>query len=177
MSVLVFVETADGAVKKSSHEAIGYGAEVAKMTNTYVTALVLGELSIEELQKIGNFGCKKVLHAADNKLNEPGIQSYATALEQAVNKESASIIILAKSSLGDAVAARLSAKLKAGLASNVVEIPNLANGFVVKRSIYTGKAFATTEVKGEKKIIAIKKMLLYLLKLPNKQLLKFLNPL
>jgi len=157
MSVLIFVETADGAIKKSSLEAIGYGAEVAKMTNTNATALVLGELAAEELQKIGNFGCKKVLHAADKKLNEPGIQPYATAITEAVNKENANVIILAKSSLGDAVAARLSAKLKAGLASNVIELPNLSNGFIVKRSIYTGKAFAETEVKGEKKIIAIKK--------------------
>ena len=157
MSVLIFVETADGAVKKSSQEAIGYGAELAKITNTSATALVLGTLSSEELEKIGNFGCKKVLHAADNKFNEPGIQPYASALAEAVAKVGATIVVLAKSSLGDSVAARLSAKLQAGLASNVVDLPDLSNGFIVKRSIYTGKAFADTEVKGNVKILAIKK--------------------
>jgi electron transfer flavoprotein alpha subunit len=64
---------------------------------------------------------------------------------------------LAKSSLGDAVAARLAIKLQAALVSNVVELPRLEGGFVVKRSIYTGKAFADTTITTAKKILAIKK--------------------
>jgi electron transfer flavoprotein alpha subunit len=157
MSVLIFVETAEGAVKKSSLEAVGYGAEVAKTTGATATALVLGDLSVDELQKIGNYGAKKVLHAGDSKLNEPSIQPYTDALAQAVTKENATLVIMAKSSLGDAIAARLSVRLKAGLAANVTELPDLSNGFKVKRSIYTGKAFAQTDVKGDKKILTLKK--------------------
>jgi electron transfer flavoprotein alpha subunit len=157
MSVLVFVETAEGTAKRSSLEAAGYGAEIARMTHTEAVAIVLGELPQAELEKIGNFGIKKVLHATDSRLNEPAIQPYTNTLSQAVEKENASVMVLAKSSLGDAVAARLAARLKAGLASNVIELPDLSAGFVVKRSIYTGKAFALTEVKGEKKILALKK--------------------
>ncbi|MBC8111209.1 MAG: electron transfer flavoprotein subunit alpha/FixB family protein [Verrucomicrobia bacterium] len=157
MSVLIFVETAEGTAKKSSLEAVAYGAELARMTSTEATAIVLGELSNEELQKIGNFGAKKVLHGTDSRLNDQLIVPFANALAEAFAKENAQILVLAKSSLGDAVAARLAAKLKAGLVSNVTELPDLSNGFKVKRSIYTGKAFAETEVKGDKKIIAIKK--------------------
>jgi electron transfer flavoprotein alpha subunit len=65
--------------------------------------------------------------------------------------------VLAKSSLADAVAARLSAKMKAGLAANAVDLPDLTGGFKVRRSIYTNKAFAITEIKSAKKIITIKK--------------------
>jgi electron transfer flavoprotein alpha subunit len=43
------------------------------------------------------------------------------------------------------------------LVSNVVELPRLEGGFVVKRSIYTGKAFADTTITTAKKILAIKK--------------------
>jgi electron transfer flavoprotein alpha subunit len=67
------------------------------------------------------------------------------------------VIVLAKSSLADAMAARLAGKLKAGLAANVVELPELSNGFRVKRSIYTGKAFAFTDLTADTKILAIKK--------------------
>lgn len=66
-------------------------------------------------------------------------------------------MVLAKSSLGDAVAARLAIKLGAGLVSNVVELPQTDGEYLVKRSIYTGKAFAQTAVTTEKKILAIKK--------------------
>lgn len=157
MSILAFVEIAEGAIKKSSLEAVGYAAQIAKQKNTSTTAIVLGEIPAAEIESLGSIGADKVLHAADSRLNEGIIQAYTSVLTQAVEKENAEVLVLAKSSLGDAVAARLAARLKASLASNVVELPDFSNGFVVKRSIYTGKAFAYTELKGNKKIIAIKK--------------------
>ena len=155
MSVLIFVETAEGKAKPSSLEAVGYGAKVAEMLGTQATALVLGDA--QELENLGNYGASKVLHVADSRLNSGVIQAYANVIAQAVEKEGANVLVLAKSSLGDTVAARVAGKIKAGLASNVVELPELNNGFIVKRSIYTGKAFAKTSITSEKKILAIKK--------------------
>jgi len=157
MSILAFVEIAEGAVRKSSLEAVGYASEVAKKLGTSATAVVLGEIASSELENLGKVGATKVLHAADSRLNEGNIQAYASVLAQAVEKENAEVLVLAKSALGDAVSARVAAKIKASLVSNVVELPDTSNGFVVKRSIYTGKAFAYTEMKSGKKIIAIKK--------------------
>lgn len=157
MSILAFVEIAEGAVRKSSLEAVGYAAEIAKGKGTTASAVVLGEIAPAELENLGKVGASKVLHAADSRLNEGNIQAYASVLAEAIEKENAEVLILAKSSLGDAVAARLAAKIKASLVSNAVDLPDTSNGFVVKRSIYTGKAFAYTEMKSGKKIIAIKK--------------------
>lgn len=157
MSVLAFIEIADGAIKKSSLEAAGYAVEVAKMQNTTASAVVLGEASASELQSLGKSGVVRILHAADSRLNDGNIQAYASALAQAIEKENAGVVILAKSSLGDPVAARVAAKLKASLVSNVVDLPDLSNGFAVKRSIYTGKAFAVSQLTGDRKIITIKK--------------------
>ncbi len=157
MSVLIFVEIADGNVKSSSLEAVAYGAKVAEMTSTTATALVLGELDSAHLENLGNYGASKVLHVGDARLNAGVIQAYQAAIVAAMEKENSSILVYAKSSLGDAVAARVSGKLKAGLASNVVALPEISGGFSVKRSIYTGKAFANTVISSEKKILAIKK--------------------
>jgi electron transfer flavoprotein alpha subunit len=157
MSVLIFVEIAEGAIKKSSLEAVAYGAQVAQQQNTSATALVIGQVPAAELEAIGNYGARKVLHAHDARLEHGVIQAYTSVLAQAAEKEGANVIVLATSSLGSAVSARLAARLKASLATNVVDLPNLSGGFKVKRSIYTGKAFAEVEMKGDKKIIAIKK--------------------
>ena len=157
MSVLIFVEIADGVVKSSSLEAIAYGTKVAEMTATTATALVLGELDNTHLENLGNFGATKVLHVGDTRLNAGVIQAYQAAVVAAMEKENSSILIYAKSSLGDAVAARVAGKLKAGLASNAVALPEIGSSFSVKRSIYTGKAFADTVISSEKKILAIKK--------------------
>ena len=68
MGVLIFAELADGAIKKSSLEAIFYGAAVAKMQGSTATVLAIGTASADALTKAGNFGAIKVLHANDSRL-------------------------------------------------------------------------------------------------------------
>ena len=157
MSVLIFAELDNGTLKKSSQEAIYYGTKVAEMLGTTATAVVVGAADAGELAVAGRFGAAKVLHANDAKLNEANGMAYASVVAAAAGQEGAKVVVLAKSSLGDAMAARLAGKLKAGLAPNVIELPNLSNGFHVKTSIYTGKAFANNELKADVKILAIKK--------------------
>lgn len=150
MAILVFAESADKKIKKTSLEAVSYAAAMGGE----VVAVVLGQVDAGEMDKIGASGGGKVLHADDERLNQGVIQAYSSVLAAAADKIGADTVVLAKSSLGDAVAARLSVKMGAALVSNVVSLPE---GNKVKRSIYTGKAFALVEVKGGKKIIAIKK--------------------
>lgn len=157
MSVLIFAELDEGKIKKSSQEAIFYGAKVAEMTGTSATAIVVGQANDDELSSAGRFGATKVLHAIDDKLNEPNGMAYATVVAAAAQQEGSNVIVLAKSSLADAMTARLAGKLKAGLAANVIELPDLSNGFRVKSSIYTSKAFAYNDLKADVKILAIKK--------------------
>lgn len=157
MSVLIFAELDEGNLKKSSQEAIYYGAKVAEMMGTSATAIVLGQANESELATAGHYGATKVLHAADAKLNEPNGMAYASAVAEAAKQEQATVLVLAKSSIADAMAARLAGKLRAGLAANVIELPDLTNGFRVKSSIYTGKAFAFNDLKADVKILAIKK--------------------
>lgn len=152
MSVLVFIESADGAIKKSSLEAVTYAAKLGD-----ATAIAIGSIDEAELKKVGKSGAKKVLHVSDDRLNQGIIAAYASAIAQAMEKEGADILVLAKSSLGDPVAARVAAKLKAGLVSNVADLPDTSNGFTVKRSIYTGKAFANVSITSAKKVLAINK--------------------
>uniref|UniRef100_UPI004047EA83 electron transfer flavoprotein subunit alpha/FixB family protein n=2 Tax=Algoriphagus sp. TaxID=1872435 RepID=UPI004047EA83 len=158
MAILVYIEQASGKIKKTSLEAVSYAFALAQKTGEgAVIALALGTVEEQELAAVGEAGASKVLHGTDERLNAGVIQAHATAVAQAFHVVGASTLILAKSSLGDAVAARLAIKLEAGLVSNVVELPRLESGFMVKRSIYTGKAFADTTMTTPKKILAIKK--------------------
>lgn len=151
MAALAFVETDEGNVKKSSLEAVSYAHAVAGD----VTAIVFGQVS--DIDEIGKAGANKVLHVTDEKLASPNIMAYASAIAEAMNQEGSDLLVLAKSSLGDPVSARVSIKVDAALASNVAELPDTSGGYSVKKSIYTGKAFANTNLEGDKKIIIIKK--------------------
>jgi electron transfer flavoprotein alpha subunit len=153
MSILVFVESAEGKIKKTSIEAVAY----AKALGGDVTAIALGDVEKNELESLGKFGATKVLHASDARLNQGLIQVYTTVLAKAMEDENADILVLANSSLGTPVAARVAARIGASLASNVVALPDAGSGFVVKKSIYTGKAFSFVELKNQKKVIALRK--------------------
>lgn len=156
MSVLIFAELDQGEVKVASLEALYYGANVAQELQTSATALVIGTTSAD-LASLGQYGVTKVLHVSDEKFNAANALAYASILAAAVEVEQAAVIVIAKSSLGDTLAARSAGKLKAGLVSNVTELPDTSNGFRVKHSIYTGKAFAITEMREGRKILTLKK--------------------
>lgn len=153
MSILVFVESAEGQIKKTSLEAVAY----AHALGSPVTAIALGAVDQGALEALGKYGAQKVLHASDARLNEGVIQAYTSVLVKAMQDENADILVLANSSLGTPVAARVAIKTGASLATNVTDLPETSSGFVVKRSIYTGKAFAKVELKNQKKVIALKK--------------------
>jgi len=157
MSILIFVELDNGSIKKTSLEAIAYGAEIAKAQGSTATILAIGNADSAELATAGAYGASKVLHANSAELATENAMAYASVLAAAVQQEGASVVILPKSGLCDSMGARAAAKLGASIVSGVTELPDLSNGFKVKRSIYTGKAFATVEVKGAIKLLGIKK--------------------
>ena len=153
MSALAFVELDEGVVKKSSLEAVSYAAAI----EDHVTAIVFGPMNDGEAEKAGAAGASKVLHVTDEELAAPNIMAYASAIAEAMEKEGSSLLVLAKSSLGDPVSARVAIKTNASLAANVSELPDTSDGFKVKSSIYTGKAFSITKLGDNKKILVLRK--------------------
>jgi electron transfer flavoprotein alpha subunit len=158
MSVLVVVECADGEVKKSSLEVASYGAQVAAQMGTTATAIAVGEANEASLAKLGEQGITKVLFDAEPRLKDFVNNAYTKLIATAAEQEQAKIIVLANSNIGAAVGSRLSVRLKASLATNVVELPKTDGGqFTVKRGAFSGKAFSDVVLSGDRKIIAVKK--------------------
>ena len=158
MSVLVVVECDKGEVKKSSLEVASYGAQVAAMLGTTATAVAVGEANEGNLAKLGEQGIAKVLYDSNPKLKDFVNNAYTKLIATAAEQEDAKVIVLANSNIGAAVGSRLSVRLKASLATNVVELPQTNGGsFVVKRGAFSGKAFADVALSGDRKIIAVKK--------------------
>lgn len=153
MNVLVFAELSDGKVKGSALEAIAF----ARTLHDKVTVAVLGQANETALQELGKYGASEVLWADDERLNTGVIQAYASVIYQMCTARQTDVLVAADSSLATPVAARVAVKLQASLATNVVQPPNLTEGFEVKRSIFTGKAFARVVLTKPKKVITIKK--------------------
>ena len=141
MSVLIFVDQAEGHVKKGSLEALTYGAKIAQLTGTMAEGIVLGSVT-EDLTALGKYGVKKIHHVNNDVLNHFDAQVYTNVIAQAADAMGSKVIVFSNNLDGKAIAPRLSVRLKAGLVSGAVELPETNNGFVVKKNVFSGKAFA-----------------------------------
>ncbi len=154
MSVLIFADAADGQIKKSSLEALTYGSHLAQKNGWTAEALVLGNVS-DDLSALGKYGVQKVYHIAEDQYNQVDARLYAKALAQTVSSSGAQVVIVSNNLTGKAVAPRLSVALKAGLVAGAVGLPDTSSGFVVKKAVFSGKAFANINITTAIKIIAI----------------------
>lgn len=152
--VLVFLDQADGHIKKSSFEAASYAAKVAEMTGTTAEGILLGTVN-DDLSALGKYGIKKVHTVSDATLNNLDAQVYTKIIAQAAEATGADVIVCSHNTSGKAIAPRLSVRLKAGLVSGAAALPDLSNGFTVKKTVFSGKAFANIAVTSAKKIIAL----------------------
>ncbi|WP_462220172.1 electron transfer flavoprotein subunit alpha/FixB family protein [Ferruginibacter sp.] len=154
MSVLVFLDQSEGIIKKSSLEAANYGAKVAEQLGVAAEGIVLGNVT-DDLAALGKYGLKKVHTVKNDTLDHLDAQVFTNVLAQAIAATGATIVVFSNNMNGKAIAPRLSAKLKAGLVSGAIALPDTTNGFVVKKSVFSGKAFANIAVNTPVKIIAL----------------------
>jgi electron transfer flavoprotein alpha subunit len=155
MSILVFAENWDGKFKKSTYEAISYGTEIAKQTNSTVTALVIGNVSDDDMKSLGKYGAQKVLSVKNDKLKSMNPSAYASAIQQAAQKESAKVVILSYTYSGRSVAGRVAIKLKAGLIAGASALPSSTSPFTVRKKCFSGKGLTDVVVSSDIKVIGL----------------------
>lgn len=155
MSVLVYTEINKGKVKKASLEAINYGAKIAELTGSSVTAIAINA-DAAQLEEIGKAGAKKILSVKNDTLKGLDSMMVSAAVEQAAKAEGAKVIVFSFDITGKAVAPRLSAKLKAGLVAGAVDYPQVNGGALeVKKNVFSGKATAIYTIHSDVKIISL----------------------
>ena len=155
MPILVLVEHSQGTFKKKSFEAVQYAANIAQSIGETVTAVATGTVAENELAALGNYGAQNVLHATDARLDNFSAKAYAKVLIEAAKQVNAKILITLHDTMGRAVAPRVAANLQAGMVAGAISYPDTSNGFVVKRSVFSGKAFANINISSAIKVITL----------------------
>jgi electron transfer flavoprotein alpha subunit len=154
MSVLIFIDHADGQIRKSAYEVLSYGAKIAEQMGVMANALVLGTVT-DNLALLGKYGVKNVYQIANEQLNSVDSQAYAKTIAEAVTTTGATVLVFSHTQTGKSVAARVSARLKAGLVTGAIALPDISNGFVVKKTVFSAKAFANVNILTAVKIISL----------------------
>lgn len=154
MSVLIFIDHTSGMVKKASREALSYGAQLAAQLSTTAEGVLLGNVD-EDLAELGQHGVQKIYQLRDANLEQFDAQVYTQVLTQVAEQTGAQVVVFANNTSGKALAPGVSVKLKAGLVSGAVALPTTSAGFVVRKNVFSGKAFANVQVNTERKVIAL----------------------
>src|SRR4030095_4699169 len=154
MSVLIFIDQSEGHVKKASFEALSYGSKLAEQLGTNAEGVVLGTVN-DDLPSLGKYGVKKIHHVKQDTLNHLDAQVFAKVIADVTKSSGANCIIFSNNVDGKAIAPRLASRLSAGLVSGAIALPDTKNGFVVKKNVFSGKAFAHVAINSDIKVISL----------------------
>ena len=152
MSIIVYTESENGKLKKTALEVVSYAKAIADQMGTSVTAVAI---NADNAESLGNYGASKVLSIKNDALNAFNAKIYAAAIEQAAKQEGAKVVVVSSSADSKYLAPLLAVGLEAGYVSNVVEAPSSVSPFTVKRSAFTNKAFANTEINTDVKVVGL----------------------
>lgn len=156
MSILVYIENIDGAFKKSAFESLSYAKAIGDLTSEKVTALSIGAVPQEELNKVGEYGVEKVIEVNTNDLHQFVNQAYASVIAEVAKSIDADTVVLSNSFSGKGLAPRIAAKLGAALADGAISLPTISGAtWQVQKTVFSNKAIATEELQEQKKVIAL----------------------
>jgi electron transfer flavoprotein alpha subunit len=152
--VLIYIDQDDQEIKKASYEAISYGAALAKQLGTSAEALLLGTVK-DNLADLGKYGASKVHQINNIALNSFDARVNANVIAEAAKALGASVVIFAHNVNGKAIAPAVSVKLSAGIVTGACALPKTDVGFVVTKTVFSGKAFASIQIDTPVKVISI----------------------
>lgn len=132
MKVLVFVENNNGKATKAGLEAVSY----AKALGADVTAVMFGKVDGDG--GVGDCGATTLKVQAENGDS----RALAKAIAAEASEGNYQLLIASQDNLGKEVMPRVAVMNGYSLISGVTELANVANGCLVKRNVFSGKAIA-----------------------------------
>jgi electron transfer flavoprotein alpha subunit len=155
MNIIVYAENQDGNFKKSVFEVVSYASQIAQTNGGNVCAVSIGNVPAENLAELGKYGADTVVSYSQDYVNSFNGEIYSQVLAHAAKAKNAELVILSNTYSGKTLAPRTAAKLSAGIVSGVISMPETASGFKVRRTVFSGKAFADVAINTSTKVLSI----------------------
>jgi len=152
MAVLVFAENTGGIYKKAALEAVLYGRMLAEKLNTDTVVVTYGKADTDALVR---HGADRILVERNEKLEQVDPQAYGKMILKARELSAADVLVFSFNYTGKSVALIVAAKLVAGYVPGVVDLPSTDSDFVVKKNVFSGKAFAYYKIETDIKVLAL----------------------
>ena len=152
MSILAYIESQGGKIKKNSFEIVSYGSELSKKLNCDFFVLTF---NVDDISDLNNYGATKIINVSNRKLENFNSKVYSNVIAQVAKNIKTTCVIVSSSANSKYMSPLLAIELDAGYLSNVVDLPVNLNPFTVKRTCFTNKAFCETAINSEIKLIGL----------------------
>ena len=143
--ILVYINSTSG-VSKASLEAVSYANKLGD-----VVVLTNGSLASDELASMGSYGASKVL--VDRAVSGDDQQQITRMVADAAESQGANTVVFVHDPYGKSVAPMLSARMKAGLVSGAISLPDGDGAIAV--NVFSGKAIGKVKVHSSSKVISL----------------------
>src|ERR1051325_5525444 len=137
MSILVFIEHKNGALNKTSLEAIAAAQQLATETGAKASAVVLGSSSLPN--EIAVYDLEKVISAENEKLTDYTPDAYADALEKVIRAVNPAYVIMSHTYLARDFAPKVAARFQKGLIGDCIRMNVDGGKATFTRRIFLGK--------------------------------------
>ena len=150
MSVLIYIDSENGKVKKSAFEVATYARAIADKQQTKVVAVTI---NVPQPEVLAAYGVNKVLSITNDQLQHISANALNHLLQQALTKENSTIVVFSASSQAKEVAPLLANSLQAGYVSNIISLPT--EDFIVKNNVFSNKAISLSQINTSIKVLGL----------------------
>ena len=154
--VVVLAEQKKGTLVKATLAAIGAAQQIASAVGGTYDIVVAGANVGGVAEELSQYGARRVLTLSDDALAGYTAQAYARAFDALVRQSGATYIVAAATSIGKDVTPRIAARLKAGLASDVVAIEHQGGSTVYTRPMWAGNVLGKVKINTDIQLVTIR---------------------
>jgi electron transfer flavoprotein alpha subunit len=156
--ILVVALTQRGQLLPATLELLTAARSIAQSTGETVSAVALGSKACSFAQELIDRGADKVFALEDAKLDQFNDELHTKAVGDLCEKEKFAKILLPAAVAGRSLAARLTVRLKAGLAPEVSEVHQNGTGLKAQRSQFSGNVVAHVAFKSAVQVLTVQGM-------------------
>jgi electron transfer flavoprotein alpha subunit len=154
--ILAFIETRENKIKASGFEAASEAVKLAKELKCDTEALLIGENVSGLANELGACGIAKIITAEDPRLNMYSTTAYAKVIADVAKQKGFDIILLSATAMGKDLGPRVSGKIEARLASEIIELKVEDGEIIAARPVYAGKALIDIKLTSDIKMFSLR---------------------
>jgi len=151
--ILVFIEHRQGAINKTSFEAVAAAQQLGAALGQEVSAVVFGA-DASRAEEVSGYRLARVVSAEHASLADYTPDAYTQAFEQVVRARDPQYVILPHTYLVRDFAPKLAARFGKGLISDCIRMKAEGPSVTFTRRIFLGKMDADVIAKGEPPVFA-----------------------